>query len=81
MRDADLETVVITAGSTAIGKLIRELELRTRTGASIVAIDRGGVNMVNPGPDEELQTNDQLLLLGSAAQLENARKQLLERAG
>ncbi len=81
LRDADLETVIITAGSTAIGRLIRELELRTRTGASIVAIDRAGVNMVNPGPDEELQTNDQLLLLGSAAQLENARKQLLERAG
>ena len=77
LRDADLETVILTAGSPAIGKLIRELELRTRTGASIVAIERGGVNNVNPSPDEELQVNDQVLLLGSAAQLEKARKHLL----
>ena len=40
-------------------------------------IERGGVNNVNPGPDEELQTNDQVLLLGSVAQLEKARKHLL----
>lgn len=77
LRDADLETITLTAGSPAIGKLIRELELRTKTGASIVAIERNGVNNVNPGPDEELQVNDQLLLLGSAAQLEKARKHLL----
>lgn len=78
LRDADLESVILTAGSPAIGKLIRELELRTKTGASIVAIERGGVNNVNPGPDEELQVNDQVLLLGSPAQLEKARKHLLE---
>jgi CPA2 family monovalent cation:H+ antiporter-2 len=80
LRDADLETVTLTAGAPAIGKLIRELELRTRTGASIVAIERAGVNNVNPGPDEELQANDQVLLLGSTAQLEKARKHLLEPA-
>jgi len=78
LRDADLETVIVIAGSPAIGKLIRELELRTKTGASIVAIERSGVNTVNPGPDEELQVNDQVLLLGSTAQLEKARKHLLE---
>jgi CPA2 family monovalent cation:H+ antiporter-2 len=80
LRDADLETVMLTADSPAVGKLIRELELRTRTGASIVAIERNGVNTVNPGPDEELQANDQVLLLGSTAQLEKARKHLLEQS-
>jgi len=77
LRDADLETVVLTDSSPAVGKLIRELELRTRTGASIVAIERNGVNTVNPGPDEELQANDQVLLLGSPTQLEKARRHLL----
>ena len=77
LRDADLETVMLTADSPSVGKLIRELELRTRTGASIVAIERNGVNTVNPGPDEELLANDQVLLLGSPAQLEKARKHLL----
>lgn len=78
LRDADLEPIILTTGAPAIGKLIRELELRTKTGASIVAIERSGVNNVNPGPDEELQLNDQVLLLGSKEQLEKARKHLLE---
>ncbi len=77
LRDADLETITLAPGAPAVGKLIRELEVRTKTGASIVAIERGGVNTVNPGPDEELQANDQVLLLGSAAQLEKARRHLL----
>jgi CPA2 family monovalent cation:H+ antiporter-2 len=80
LRDADLAAVILTANAPAIGKLIRELELRTKTGASIVAIERAGVNNVNPGPDEELQQHDQVLLLGSAAQLEKARKHLLSDA-
>ena len=56
-----------------MGKLIRELELRTRTGASIVGFARNGTNLINPGPDEELQAGDQVLLLGTRAQLDAAR--------
>jgi monovalent cation:H+ antiporter-2, CPA2 family len=74
MHGADLETLIIHARSPAAGKLIRELELRTRTGASIIGIERNGVNLINPSADEELQPGDQLLLLGSPAQLSAARK-------
>ena len=73
LREADLETISLAADSPAAGKLIRELELRTRTGASIVGIVRGGANIINPGPDEELQSGDQVLLLGTRAQLDPAR--------
>ena len=48
-------------------------ELRTRTGASIVGIERSGANIINPGPDEELQSGDQVLLLGTKDQLNAAR--------
>ncbi|MEI9863964.1 MAG: TrkA C-terminal domain-containing protein [Limisphaerales bacterium] len=51
--------------------------MRTRTGASIVAIERNGANIINPGPDDELQVNDQVLVLGSDAHLERACKLLL----
>jgi CPA2 family monovalent cation:H+ antiporter-2 len=74
LRDADLETVTLAPGSPAVGKLIRELELRTRTGVSIVGIERSGTNIINPGPDEELQPGDQVLLLGTRAQLDAAKK-------
>jgi CPA2 family monovalent cation:H+ antiporter-2 len=69
---ADLATVTVAAGSPAAGRLIRELGLRTRTGASIVALERTGLKLVNPGPDEEIQAGDTLLVLGTAQQIEQA---------
>jgi CPA2 family monovalent cation:H+ antiporter-2 len=72
LRNADLETVEIGGNSRASGKLIHELQLRTQTGASIVAIERKGQSIVNPGPDEELQAGDKILLLGSRVQLDAA---------
>lgn len=71
LRDAHLATVTLPAGHRPT--LLRELALRTRTGASVVAIERQGVSRVNPGPDEELLAGDQLLVLGSPAQLDQAR--------
>ncbi len=73
LREADLETVTIAEDSPAAGKLIHELELRTRTGASIVGIERSGGNIINPSADEELQAGDQVLLVGTRDQLESAK--------
>jgi CPA2 family monovalent cation:H+ antiporter-2 len=76
-----LETRTIAADAPAVGKLIRELELRTRTGASIVGIERNrGERIINPGPDEELQRGDQVLLLGTRAQLDSAKSFFLKPA-
>jgi len=71
LREANLE--MLTVGPGAEGRLIREVQLRTLTGASIVGIERVGSNIVNPGPDEELKRGDQVLILGTKAQLEAAR--------
>jgi CPA2 family monovalent cation:H+ antiporter-2 len=74
LEDAELETFTLMEGSPAIGKLIRELKLRTKTGASIVGIERQGNSIVNPGPDEELKAGDQVLLLGTEEHLKTAEK-------
>ena len=74
LREAGLTTLVLPAASVYHGKLIGELRLRTLTGASIVGIQRDGMNLVNPGPDEEMRHGDELLLLGSEAHLDSARK-------
>jgi monovalent cation:H+ antiporter-2, CPA2 family len=79
LHEADLETVALPAHSHVSGRLIRELELRTRTGASIVGIERKGANIINPGPDEEILAGDQLLLLGRREQLTAAREHLLSQ--
>ncbi|MEA3212544.1 MAG: monovalent cation:H+ antiporter-2, family [Chthoniobacter sp.] len=70
---AELAHVTIASLSPAVSRLIGELRLRTTTGASIVGIEREKENMVNPGPDEELQVGDRLLLLGSPPQIAAAR--------
>jgi CPA2 family monovalent cation:H+ antiporter-2 len=78
LREADLETTTIAAGSSAVGKCIRELQLRIRTGASIVGIERNSGSIINPAPEEELQAGDQVLLLGTREQLEAGKLALLE---
>ena len=76
LKTAELDSVTISADSPAAGRLIRELRLRTETGATIVGIERAGVTSVNPGPDDELVTGDQVLLLGQRGQLDRARSVL-----
>lgn len=70
LRETNLETVTIAADSLAVSRLIRELELRTRTGASII----------NLGAEEKLQSGDQVLLLGTRAQLGSAKATLSRQA-
>src|ERR1043166_6659490 len=77
LKHAQLETVTIAPASPSAGKLIRELQLRTKTGASAVGIERTGTAVVNPGPDEEIQPGDKVLLLGTTEQLAAARVHLL----
>jgi CPA2 family monovalent cation:H+ antiporter-2 len=76
LEESNVETVEVGSGCIAAGKLIRELELRARTGASIVCIERSGSRTINPGPDEEIQEGDKLLLLGAGEQLHSAREYL-----
>lgn len=76
LRDAHLRTVRLPETGGSAGKLIGELALRTRTGASIVGIQRANSSIINPGPDEELRPGDDILLLGSDDHLESARKLL-----
>lgn len=73
LQEAKLKLTPITHDSLAKGRLIRELELRTQTGASIIAIEREGVNLINPDANEELQVGDKVLLLGEEEQLKKAK--------
>jgi CPA2 family monovalent cation:H+ antiporter-2 len=78
-REMELERISIAPTVPAAGRRIRELEIRSRTGASVVAIERGGQRLVNPSPDEELQAGDDVFLLGDSSQRESARQLLAPR--
>ena len=72
LHEAALRPVHLTAQSPVAGKLLGELELRTKTGASVVGIEREGTTIINPGADEELRAGDEVLLLGSPEQIDRA---------
>jgi CPA2 family monovalent cation:H+ antiporter-2 len=78
LRESNLSSVILPTGGDAVGKRIRELQLRSRTGASIVGIEREDRVLVNPEPDEELNTGDRILLLGNPDQLRSAELALLQ---
>lgn len=67
------QTYLLHAASPAAGRTIRELDLRQRTGVSIVAITRRGKPMANPAPDLTLEADDVLVLVGAHAQLDRAK--------
>jgi hypothetical protein len=73
LREAELETMEIPPDSSMISRKLREIPLRQQTGASIVAIERAGQRLINPGPDEVLRSGDRVLLLGQIEQLPAAR--------
>jgi len=76
--EADLRTIVLPDNTQAAGQSIRSLQLRTRCGASVIAIRRGRETIHNPGADVTLLGQDELLLLGDPEQLQ-AAKELLTR--
>jgi CPA2 family monovalent cation:H+ antiporter-2 len=72
LKSASTETLVVEDDSKTVGKTIGELKLRTRTGASIIAITRDGHSQINPGPETRLEADDVLVLLGSSDQIDRA---------
>ena len=74
---AHLDSVRLAKGSPVIDQRIGELDLRAKTGVSIVGIERNGERIVNPGPEKTLLEGDRLLLLGEDTQLPKARAELI----
>lgn len=74
LKEAQLSAILIDEASPAANKLILDLSLRNRTGASIVGIDRDGNTIINPAPQEMIKPGDQIMLLGSPEQLASAVK-------
>ncbi|MFH1477050.1 MAG: cation:proton antiporter [Verrucomicrobiota bacterium] len=77
-RDARLGAVVVSPESRVVGQVVRELNLRAQTGATIIGIERLGIMIVNPEADETVQPGDRVMLLGTSGQIENARAWLSE---
>ncbi|MBI5882244.1 MAG: cation:proton antiporter [Elusimicrobia bacterium] len=68
-----LRAFPLASGSWAVGKTIGGIDLRARTGSSVLQINRSGLPVPSPGPETELRAGDELILIGEAPQIERAR--------
>ena len=79
--ESDPTTDVLRLGgdSPAAGRSLREIDLRRKTGATLLAVVRGGTSYPNPAPDFKLEPGDDLVLMGGHQQLESAFDELEPR--
>ncbi len=67
----DLNWVTIAEGSPVIGRSIRELQIRKRTGVSVVAVLRDGSLLMNPDPDFRFEQKDLVGVVSEPQQLDH----------
>ena len=69
---ATVDNILIEPKSPAASRTLRELDIRKRTGATVIAVARNGEAVTNPGPDFALQPDDIVVLLGAHRDLDQA---------
>ncbi len=62
--DLSIEWIKVNKDSPNIGKSIGELEVRKRTGASIIAAIKEGDTIINPGPDYVMRADTTMVVAG-----------------
>jgi CPA2 family monovalent cation:H+ antiporter-2 len=66
------DTFYVDAGCSVAGMTLREIDLRKKSGTTIIAVVRKGIARTNPQADFKVDAGDILVLLGSHAELNDA---------
>ena len=69
--ETSLESLTVEKGAKIANKKVKELRIKERVGASIVAIIREGKVIPNVGPEEEIKEGDTVVVIG--------KKELLDK--
>ncbi len=67
--EAELTWLSIPPGSCLDGHTLREADVRGRTGVGVLAVKQDGKTIPNPKADKLLRGNDEILVMGTQAQL------------
>lgn len=65
-----LEWYEVAPGSHLIGDTIEEVDVGSRTGASIIAVQRGDETLTSPPPDTTFHEGDMLFVVGTSENCE-----------
>lgn len=60
-----VDDVFIPADSPLVGKSLREIDFRNKTGATVLAVERGGEEYLAPSSDDLIAANDVLIYVGA----------------
>lgn len=72
------QSVSIDDNSPAVGKTLGELNIRSRIGASVIAIMRNQERLLMPSGKETVQAGDKLVLVGTHQAVRQAKELLLK---
>ncbi len=72
LQQAITETVTLSSESQVIGKTLGELDLRNRTGATVVAVIRSDQTKITPGANYIFRTDDTVVLSGPSPKIKAA---------
>jgi CPA2 family monovalent cation:H+ antiporter-2 len=74
----DVAAVRLSSGAPAVGRTLRDLDLRARTGAMVIAIERAPGDVLAPAADVALRESDVLVLSGAQEAVDAARALILD---
>jgi CPA2 family monovalent cation:H+ antiporter-2 len=77
---ATTENIKLNEDSPVVGKTLGELDLRGKTGATLIAVVRGEDTKIGPGASYKLQQDDVLILFGTSEKIGQAIKILQPEA-
>lgn len=77
--DIGMEAISVPPDAEVVGMSLKELAPAQRYNVQIAGIRRGGFRLINPGAAEALQPGDELLALGTPAEIEEFRRRLMQQ--
>jgi monovalent cation:H+ antiporter-2, CPA2 family len=73
-----MEVLVVPERGLACGQTLKDLAPAQRHNVQVVGIRRGGYRLLSPQADEKLQAGDELLALGTPAQVGEFKSELMQ---
>jgi len=72
LNGASTETVVLDERSPVLGRNLGELNLRGKSGATVIAVVSNGNTIISPGANHKLREGDTIVLLGEPEKISGA---------
>ncbi len=60
-----LDAFAVDIPQSLVGKSLAETDIRRKTGATVVALERGGDTIVNPDPTQPMPAHSKMILIGT----------------